>query len=231
MTRALQCGIALALVALVCAPGAVSAQAGRGRQGKPPEQVRPAGNAPQNRRQAQERQEKQNPRGREFQPGEPGGAPPFLERLRQMSPQDQDRFLNNNRRFRQMTPEAQARFRENLRRWNAMTPEEKRAVMDRQKIWQSMSPEQRRRVREEIMPRWESMDPQRRRAIVRRLSVLRPLSEEEREAKLKDEAFLAGLNAEEREILQTVAKLRLPAPEHGPTTPPPEPPLLDPLIP
>lgn len=162
---------------------------------------------------------------------QPGNAPdsPFLDRLRQMSPDDQRRFLEGNPRFRRMPGDRQQQIRENLRRWNAMSSEQKQDLIHRERVWQQMTLDQRQRVRQEILPRWQNMEAPRRQAIMRRLGVLRPLSEEEREAKLKDEAFLAGLNAEEREVLHTVAKLRLPPP--GRDDPPSNPPQDEPLVP
>ena len=223
MRSKLQLALALTLT-LACAPLAVHAQRdarhGNAQQAAPGERGRQP-----NKQGKDSGRGQQQRRGQQFNPGGPGRAQasPF-ERLRMMTPDEQRRALDSPM-FRRMPPERQQQIRENLRRWNAMTPEQKQDMIDRERVWNEMSPEQQQRVRQEILPRWQSMEPRRRQALVRRLGVLRPLSEDEREAKLKDEAFLAGLTDEEREILRTVAKLRLPArPEDPPTPPPTDPP-------
>jgi hypothetical protein len=189
------------------------AQAGaaRGRLGSPgaaapPEQTQPGGQVPPGKA--------FGPRG--FAPG--AGVPPqFIERLRNLSPEEQEQFLRNNGRFRQLPPERQEEIRRNLRLWNALTPQQREELRERERVWASLSPEERRRIREEIFPKWRELEPERRRALVRRLAALRLLSEAEREAKLKDEDFLRGLNAEDRELLQTLARLRVgPGPEPPP---------------
>lgn len=231
VTKKFQFGIALAF-ALAFLPSTTMAQRGAGQGKQRKERLQRGPNAREEKK--AEQQLPPDGRGQGLQPGRsglgrgqglgPGPGEPgntAFERLRTMLPQEQERALRSSM-FRRMPPQRQAQIRENLRRWNAMTPEQKQDLIERDRIWQQMSPEQRHRVRTEIMPRWQSMEPQRRQAIVRRLGVLRPLSTEEREAKLKDEAFLVGLTPEEREVLQTVAKLRLPPPDRENPPPPNE---------
>jgi predicted Fe-S protein YdhL (DUF1289 family) len=233
MTRSLKFAAAVALALLVGAAD-VSARQRNTPQPRRKQQPAPDPKAPQGQNAQPGRNSPRNNRPvnvprdarQQFNPGAPGEPAPFLERLRHMSPDDQQRFLRENRRFQQMPADRQSQIRENLRRWNALTPDQQQEVIRRDQVWQGMTPEHRRRVREEILPRWQQMEPPRRQAIMRRLNVLRPLSDDDRDAKLKDEAFLAGLSAEEREVLHTVAKLRLPPPgqpEAQPQVPPPDP--------
>jgi DNA-directed RNA polymerase subunit F len=142
----------------------------------------------------------------------------WLERLHQMSPQDQERFMNNNQRFRNLPPERQTEIRERLRRWNAMTPEQRRRITDIDRNLRNLPPEERQRLREEVIPKLQQMDPLRRQAIMRRVHALEGMSEEERAARLKDETFLQGLSAEEKAMLHDVVRFRIGA------GPPPEPP-------
>jgi hypothetical protein len=189
------------LVALVAAP--VLAQRGAG-QGK-----NRGGQTPPGKMMGQ---------GKMMGPGKMGanaGLPPaMLERLREMPPAEQERFLRNNQRFRMLSPEQQAQIRQRLRQWNSLTPEQRQAMRERERIWAEMTPEQRQRVREEIMPRWQQLPPERRQAIQRRLHVLRDLDEQQREERLKDEAFLQGLSPEDRDLLRELARLRLGPPQN-----------------
>ncbi|MBI3405541.1 MAG: DUF3106 domain-containing protein, partial [Acidobacteria bacterium] len=130
MTKQSQFAIALALMMFSAVPGSVCAQRGAG-QGKPRKdrvEKQSQQKAKEERRaekqaNQQQKAERQG-RGQEFQPGRPGAEPPpFLQRLREMSPSEQQRFLENNPRFRNMPRDRQDQIRQNLRRWNAMTPD------------------------------------------------------------------------------------------------------------
>ena len=217
--------VALAMLAGMLAEPAL-AQRGRGQR---QQNKRPAAEkAPQPQQQVtppagqQQGAGGQGGPGKAFMPGRgpgAGGMPPqWLDRLHQMSPQDQERFMNNNQRFRNLPPERQTEIRDRLRRWNAMTPEQRRRIVEIDKNLRNLPPEERLRLREEVIPKLQQMDPLRRQAIMRRVRALEGMSEEERAARLKDETFLQGLSAEEKAMLHDVVRFRIGA------GPPPEPP-------
>ncbi|MCL4523593.1 MAG: DUF3106 domain-containing protein [Acidobacteria bacterium] len=163
--------------------------------------------------------------GKAFMPGRgagPGGGmpPQWLERLHQMSPQDQERFMNNNQRFRNLPPQRQAEIRQRLRRWNNMTPEQRNRIRQIEENWRRLSPEDRQRVRQELMPKLQELPPQRRQGIMRRLGALHGMTDEERVTRLNDPAFLQGLSADEQHLLRELARLRI-APG-APQEPPPQ---------
>ena len=145
------------------------------------------------------------------------GMPPrWMERLREMPPEEQERFMSNNERFQQLPLERQAQIRKRLQQWNSLTSEQRTEVRKREEVWRQMSPEQQRHVREDLLPKWQQLPPERRQAILRRLSALRNLSESERVAKLNDSAFLQGLNPEDRGTLRELAGLRVGTPPEPP---------------
>lgn len=149
------------------------------------------------------------------------GLPPrWMQRLQEMSPEEQERFLNNNERFKGLPPERQAQIRRRLQQWNSLTAEQQRALREREGVWERMSLEQRRRVREEILPRWQQLAPERRQAILRRLRELRDLTDSERAVKLNDSAFLSGLSPEEQGLLRDLSNLRVRTPEPPQDNPP-----------
>jgi predicted Fe-S protein YdhL (DUF1289 family) len=148
--------------------------------------------------------------------------PRWMQRLQEMAPGEQERFLNNNERFRSLPPERQAQIRRRLQQWNSLSPEQQRAVRQRERIWEQMTPEQRRRVREEILPQWQQLPLERRQAILRRLRALRDLNDSERTAKLNDPAFLTGLSPEDQTLLRQLSDLRVGLPSEPPQEPPQE---------
>ena len=138
------------------------------------------------------------------------GLPPrWVERLRNMSPDEQERFMRNNARFQALPAERQEQIRENVRRWNSLTPEQRNELLDREQVWERMTPEQRQFVRTELLPRWQALPQARKQALRDRMRELRGLNETDRQARLNDEAFLRGLDADERDLLRHLSELRI----------------------
>ncbi len=139
--------------------------------------------------------------------------PKWVDRLREMSPEEQERFMHNNAHFQGLPPDRQAQVRENLQRWNQLSPTERNALRDRERVWEQMSPEQRAYVRNQLLPKWQQLPLERRQLLLGRLRTLRGLSPSARDARLNDENFLQGLDSNERQMLRDLSNLRgLPTP-------------------
>ena len=148
------------------------------------------------------------------------GLPPrWLERVQEMSPEQQERFLANNERFKSLPPERQAQIRKRLQQWNSLTPQQRMELRERERVWDQMSPEEKRHVREELLPKWRQLPPQRRQAILAHLRELRGLSEEQRTAQLNDPKFLEGLSPDEQGMLRDLSNVRLGPPPESPENP------------
>jgi Protein of unknown function (DUF3106) len=135
--------------------------------------------------------------------------PKAMERLQEMPPDKQEKFLQNNERFQNLPPDQQARIRGRLESWNKLSPAQQQEFRERQRIWEQLTPDQRRDVEQRLLPRWQQVPPPRRQAIMQRLHQLRDLSESGRQAKLNDPSFLEGLNAEDRKMLGQLAHLHV----------------------
>ena len=146
---------------------------------------------------------------------EPAGAnaknlpPKAIERLQDMPPERQEKFLQNNQRFQNLPPQQQAQIRQSLQAWNRLTPGQQQDLRERQRVWEQLTPAQQQQVRQILLPRWQQLPPPRRQAILQRLHSLRDLSEAERQTKLSDPAFVEGLNAEDRDMLGQLAHLHV----------------------
>jgi predicted Fe-S protein YdhL (DUF1289 family) len=132
----------------------------------------------------------------------------WVERVQDMPPEEQQKFLANNERFRRLPPARQTQIRRRLEMWNSLTPEQRHAVLERERTWEQMSPDKKQYVRETLLPQWQAMRPLRRQVILRKLRDLRDLDERERAAKLHDAGFLSGLNPYEQQMLLDLASLR-----------------------
>jgi len=138
--------------------------------------------------------------------------PAWADRLRNMTPEQQDRFLENNKQFQSLPPERQAQIRNQLQRWNNLTPNQQQALLDRDQVWQNMTPAQQRYVRGTLLPEWQGMAPARRQVILQKLRDLRGMDDAQRAAKLNDESFNSSLDPNERQMLRDLANLRVSEP-------------------
>jgi hypothetical protein len=129
-------------------------------------------------------------------------SPGVQRNLHDMSPQEQQRYMQNNDRFRSLPPQQQAQIRNNLQKWNNLSPTERNAMNDRARIWQRMSPQQRQYAQNNLLPKWQSMSPQRRQIVTGRLHTLQGMSPAERQAALNDPQFMRGLSPDEQSVLR-----------------------------
>jgi hypothetical protein len=134
--------------------------------------------------------------------------PKWVEHLQEMSPEEQERFMNNNARFQNLPAQQKAQIHARLKHWNSLSPTERQAMRDREARWEQLSPEQRQHVRNDLLPRWQQLPQERKQLILGRLHVLHGMSESERQTKVIDEQFLRGLNPNERQILRDLNTLR-----------------------
>ena len=121
---------------------------------------RPAFRAPYNARPTQAQAapratQRPNAGANANQGGMKGLSPGVKQNLRDMSPQEQQRYMQNNERFRSLPPQQQAQIRNNLQKWNNLSPTERNAMNDRARTWQRMSPQQRQYVQSNLLPKWQ----------------------------------------------------------------------------
>jgi predicted Fe-S protein YdhL (DUF1289 family) len=138
--------------------------------------------------------------------------PNWAQKLQDRSPEEQQRFMQNNERFRSLPPDRQAQVRQNLQKWNNLSPTERNAIRDRQETWGRMSPDQRQYVQRTLLPRWQSMSPDRKQVVTGRLHTLQQMSPAQRQAALSDPRFMQGLNPDEQSMLRGLDSVRNPQP-------------------
>jgi Protein of unknown function (DUF3106) len=158
------------------------------------------------RREANANREKGKPNARAME----GLPPKWGEQLRNMSPEEQQRFLQNNEQFQHLTPQRQDQIRRNLQRWNDLSPEQKQRAREAEAALERMTPEQRQYVRNTLLPKWQAMPPEQRQAMKRHLAKLRNMSPATQQAALDDPRFMQGLSADEQSMLRELNSLRNP---------------------
>jgi Protein of unknown function (DUF3106) len=140
----------------------------------------------------------------------------WVERLQDMTPEQQERFMRNNARFNSLPPQQQEQIRRRLEVWNNLTPQQQQEIRERQQVWEQLTPEQQGYVRNVLLPRWQLLPPQRKAVILQHLRSLNNLSDADREARLNDPAFNQGLSPDEQHMLRDLAHLRVGGTIEGP---------------
>lgn len=159
-------------------------------------------------------------RGVQRQENRPGvrgamGLPPkWVEKLQKMPPEQQERFMRNNRKFQNLPPWRQEQIRRALQRWNRMTPQQRQALQRRLQIFRRLTPQERQEVVRDIAPRWRALPPKRKRVLTQKMRVLAGMTPQERQQALHDTQFMRGLDGNERDLLRKITNLRL-APNPG----------------
>jgi hypothetical protein len=145
--------------------------------------------------------------------GMAGLPPKWVENLREMAPEQQERFMQNNRVFQNLPPERQDQIRKNLENWNRLSPEERDAIRERAQILERMTPDQRQYLRNTLLPRWQEMPQQRRQTINGRLRILQTMGLAAQQAALADPKFMQGLSPDEQSMLRDLNSFRNPSPQ------------------
>src|SRR3989442_3530481 len=146
----------------------------------------------------------------------PNSQHPMVDRLRQMSPQERERFFQNDERFHNLPPQQQAQIRQRSQNWDRMTPQQRQDMREREQVWQRMTPDQRQHVRNDVMPKWQQLPPDRRQAIQQRLRVLQNMPERARNQRLDDPNFTRGMSEEDKAMLRDLSHLHVGGPPDAP---------------
>jgi len=148
--------------------------------------------------------------------GVAGLPPKWVENLREMPPEQQERFLQNNRAFQNLPPERQTQVRKNLENWNKLSPAERDEIRDREQILERMSPAQRQYLRDTLLPKWQAMPVDRRKLINGRLHILQQMGPGAQQAALADPKFTQELSPDEQSMLRDLNSYRNPSASSSP---------------
>ena len=142
------------------------------------------------------------------------GLPPkWVENMRNMTPDEQERFMQNDARFSNLPPQRQQQIRNNLQKWNSLTPPQQQALRQREAVLEQMSPEQRQYFTNVVGPKWQAMPQERRQVVNRHLAMLQQMSPATQQAALSDPKFTQGMNPDEQQMLKDLNSLRNPPAE------------------
>ena len=138
------------------------------------------------------------------------GAPrPFVDRMRDLNPQQRDRVLQNSRAFQNLAPEQQGRIRQQFDQWDHLNPQQRADLRAKEDTWRRMTPEQRSYVKNDVLPRWRQIPWERQQVIQQKLGVLQNMPESARNRRLSDANFTRGMSDEDRQTLHDLSHLHV----------------------
>ena len=142
------------------------------------------------------------------------GAPrPWVDQMRDLSPQQRERVLQNSRAFQNLSPDKQGRIRQQFNQWDHLNSSQKADLQQKERTWRSLTPEQREHIKNDVLPRWRQMPWDRQQVIKQKLGVLQNMPESARNQRLNDPNFTRGLSEDERSTLHDLSHTHVGAPD------------------
>ena len=138
-----------------------------------------------------------------------GGRRPFVDQMRDFSPQQRERVLQNSRTFQNLAPEQQNRIRQQFNQWDRMSSQQRADLREKENTWRNLTPEQRQYIKGDVLPRWRQVPWQRQQVIQQKLGVLQNMPESARNRRLADPNFTHGMSDEDRAMLHDLSHLHV----------------------
>jgi hypothetical protein len=138
-----------------------------------------------------------------------GSPKPFVDRMRDLTPQQRDRVLQNSTTFQNLAPEQQSRIRNQFNQWDRMSLQQRADLRAKENTWRNLTPDQRQYIKNDVMPRWRQMPWQRQQVIQQKLGVLQNMPESARNRRLADPNFTRDMSDEDRAMLHDLSHLHV----------------------
>jgi hypothetical protein len=127
----------------------------------------------------------------------------WLENHKNLSPEEQQRALQNEPGFHELTPQAQRQALENLRNLNNMPAQQRDRMLDRNEMLERMTPQQQQQYRGAVQQLRGASQP-RQRLMAKAILDLRMIPPGQREQVIDSPAFGAQFSEGERSTIRTL---------------------------
>jgi len=134
-----------------------------------------------------------------------GAARPWVDRMRDLSPQQRENVLQNSRAFQNLSPEQQNKIRQQFNQWDRMNPQQRVDQRTKEDTWRNLTPAQREHIKNDVMPRWRQMPWDRQQVMKQKLGVLQNMPESARNQRLNDPNFTRGMSDDEKSMLHDLS--------------------------
>jgi hypothetical protein len=128
---------------------------------------------------------------------------PWLQRHRNLPPEQQERALQSEPGFSRLPPQTQANLLNRLRQINRMPPDQRQRTLDRIEAMERLSPQMRQQVSRSVQD-FHMLPPDRQRMVKKALRDLREYPPEQRAAMMRSGQFQSQFTPQERFILGNI---------------------------
>jgi hypothetical protein len=145
-----------------------------------------------------------------------GAARPWVDTMRDLSPQQRERVLQNSHAFQSLSPDKQNKIRQQFSQWDHMSPQQQASLRRNEQTWRNLTPEQRDHIKNDVLPKWRQMPWDRQQMMKQKLSVLQNMPESARNERLNDPNFTRGMSDDEKSMLHDLSHTHVGAPDTPP---------------
>lgn len=141
----------------------------------------------------------------------------WLKNHKNLTPDQQEKVLENDPNFKRLSPDRQVQLKERLRKFNNLTPEQRERAVQRMQVWEKLTPDQRNQVRDANQQLQEL--PQQRQIMVHRaLRHLVQMSPQERQQEFESDKFKSTFSDQEQNILKNLSGINAPQANENPAS-------------
>jgi len=142
------------------------------------------------------------------------GAPrPWVDTMRDLTPNQRERVLQSSRAFQNLSPDKQAKIRQQFTQWDHMTPAQQADLRVKERTWRELTPSQRDYIKNDVLPKWRQMPWDRQQVLKQKLGVLQNMPESARNQRLDDPNFTRGMSDDEKSMLRDLSHTHVGAPD------------------
>ncbi len=134
-----------------------------------------------------------------------GSPRPWVDTMRELTPQQRERVLQNSRAFQNLSPDKQNNIRQQFNQWDRMTPQQRSNLRASEQTWRNLTPEQRDHIKNDVLPKWRQMPWDRQQVMKQKLGVLQNMPESARNQRLNDPNFTRGMSDDEKSMLKDLS--------------------------
>ena len=145
----------------------------------------------------------------------------WLNRYRDVPPDQQRRALQNDPQFRRLPPQRQQQLQQRLQDFSRRSPEQQQRILNRMETWEHLTRQQQQTVRQ-MHSQFQQLPPERQQAVKNAIQALRAMPPDARQRAIQSGRF-SQYSPQERALLNGASQLPL-APAQPPQNYVPRPP-------
>jgi hypothetical protein len=134
-----------------------------------------------------------------------GSPKPWVDSMRDLTPAQRERVLQNSKAFQNLSPDKQNKIRQQFSQWDHMSPQQQTKLRENEQTWRNLSPEQRDHIKNDVLPKWKQMPWDRQQVMKQKLGVLQNMPESARNQRLNDPNFTRGMSDDEKSMLKDLS--------------------------